>query len=174
MTIRMVGGWVFLLVPAHLGSPRQMVVKRLLLLLCCCLKGLLHDLLFVVTWCDKHWSGLLKQVALYNTCSNIITCTTYDVTSSYGGRRDKRAWVVSSFVCFCNVLDKSSDAWPASRYLRIWYYSASIEFLLSYLWFTFIIKFTRRAISFIFVSYCVYVGIGRMPQKVVYVTTTTI
>jgi len=32
MTIRMVGGWMFLLVPAHLGSPGQMAVKRLLLL----------------------------------------------------------------------------------------------------------------------------------------------
>ena len=31
--IRMVGGWVFLLVPAHLGSPGQRAVKRLLLLL---------------------------------------------------------------------------------------------------------------------------------------------
>jgi len=34
MMIRMVGGWVFLLVPAHLGSPGQRAVKRLLLLLC--------------------------------------------------------------------------------------------------------------------------------------------
>jgi len=33
MMIRMVGGWVFLLVLAHLGSPRQTAVKRLLLLL---------------------------------------------------------------------------------------------------------------------------------------------
>jgi len=33
MTIRMVGGWVFLLVPAHPGSPGQRAVKRLLLLL---------------------------------------------------------------------------------------------------------------------------------------------
>jgi len=33
MMIRMVGGWVFLLVPAHPGSPRQRAVKQLLLLL---------------------------------------------------------------------------------------------------------------------------------------------
>ena len=33
MMIRMVGGWVFLLVPAHPGSPGQRAVKRLLLLL---------------------------------------------------------------------------------------------------------------------------------------------
>jgi len=33
MMIRMVGGWVFLLVPAHPGSPRQRAVKRLLMLL---------------------------------------------------------------------------------------------------------------------------------------------
>jgi len=31
--IRMVGGWVFLLVPAHPGSRGQRAVKRLLLLL---------------------------------------------------------------------------------------------------------------------------------------------
>jgi len=31
--IRMVGGWVYLLVPAHPGSPGQRAVKRLLLLL---------------------------------------------------------------------------------------------------------------------------------------------
>jgi len=37
MMIRMVGGWVFLLVPAHPGSPGQRAVKRLLL--CCCRKG---------------------------------------------------------------------------------------------------------------------------------------
>jgi len=29
MMIRMVGGWVFLLVPSHLGSPGQRAVKRL-------------------------------------------------------------------------------------------------------------------------------------------------
>jgi len=28
MTIRMMGGWVFLLVPAHPGSPGQRAVKR--------------------------------------------------------------------------------------------------------------------------------------------------
>jgi len=33
MMIRMVGGWVFLLVPAHPGSPGQRAVKRSLLLL---------------------------------------------------------------------------------------------------------------------------------------------
>jgi len=33
MMIRMVGGWMFLLVPAHPGSPGQRAVKRLLLLL---------------------------------------------------------------------------------------------------------------------------------------------
>jgi len=32
MVIKMVGGWVFLLVPAHPGSPGQRAVKRLLLL----------------------------------------------------------------------------------------------------------------------------------------------
>jgi len=32
MMVRMVGGWVFLLVPAHPGSPGQRAIKRLLLL----------------------------------------------------------------------------------------------------------------------------------------------
>ena len=44
MMIRMVGGWVFLLVPAHPGSPGQRAVKRLLL--------------FVVTkkiWCNNNY-----------------------------------------------------------------------------------------------------------------------
>jgi len=36
MMIRMVGGWVFLLVPAHPGSPGQRAVKRLLCCCCCC------------------------------------------------------------------------------------------------------------------------------------------
>jgi len=36
MIIRMVGGRVFLLVPAHSGSPGQRAVKRLLC--CCCLQ----------------------------------------------------------------------------------------------------------------------------------------
>ena len=34
MMIRMVGGWVFLLVPAHLGSPGQRAVKWLLCVCC--------------------------------------------------------------------------------------------------------------------------------------------
>jgi len=33
MVIRMVGGWMFVLVPAHTGSPGQRAVKWLLLLL---------------------------------------------------------------------------------------------------------------------------------------------
>jgi len=35
MMIRMVGGYVFLLVLAHPGSPGQRATKRLLLLCCC-------------------------------------------------------------------------------------------------------------------------------------------
>jgi len=35
MMIRMVGGSMFLLVPAHPGSPGQRAVKRFWLLLCC-------------------------------------------------------------------------------------------------------------------------------------------
>jgi len=39
MMIRMVGGWVFLLVLAHLGSPGQRAVKQLLLLLLLSVEG---------------------------------------------------------------------------------------------------------------------------------------
>jgi len=60
MTIRMVGGSVFLLVPAHPGSPGQRAVKRSLLLL------------FYVSLCTKqviskmfpkpiYWLGMEKQ-----------------------------------------------------------------------------------------------------------------
>jgi len=35
MMFRMVGGWVFLLVPAHPDSPRQRAIKRLLFLWVC-------------------------------------------------------------------------------------------------------------------------------------------
>jgi len=45
--IRMVRGWVFLLVLAHLGSPGQRAVKRLLLLLFLLLFLLLSYLLTV-------------------------------------------------------------------------------------------------------------------------------
>jgi len=42
MTIRMVGGGVFLLIPAHLGSPRQRAIKRLSL--CVIIVKKLHSL----------------------------------------------------------------------------------------------------------------------------------
>jgi len=35
MIMRIVGGWVFLLVPAHPGSPRQRAIKRLLVCVLC-------------------------------------------------------------------------------------------------------------------------------------------
>jgi len=38
MMIKMVDGWVFLLVPAHPGSPWQRAVKRLLFFLCTVVK----------------------------------------------------------------------------------------------------------------------------------------
>jgi len=74
----------------------------------------------VMSWSDHHLGGLLKQVALYNACSNGITSTTSDITSSYAKGQNKRAWVASGFVCFCNILHKSFDARPASHYLRVW------------------------------------------------------
>jgi len=42
MTIRMVGGWMFLVVPAHQGSPGQRAIKRLLLLHCSCVVVLMQ------------------------------------------------------------------------------------------------------------------------------------
>jgi len=41
MMIRMVGGWVFLLVPAHQACPRQRAVKQCCR--CCVCNGLLAD-----------------------------------------------------------------------------------------------------------------------------------
>jgi len=54
MMIRMVGGWMFLLVPAHPGSPRQRAVKRLLLLL------LLFIALASLLW--HYWLGGRKSI----------------------------------------------------------------------------------------------------------------
>jgi len=45
MTIRMVGRWMFPLVPAHPGSPGQRTVKWLLLL-CCIFTGFCYCTLF--------------------------------------------------------------------------------------------------------------------------------
>jgi len=65
MMIRMVGGWVFLLVPAHPGSPGQTAVKRLLLLL---LLGLLKNCSWVTElavgrFCDStNVSQLLSEL----------------------------------------------------------------------------------------------------------------
>jgi len=48
MMIRMVGGWVFLLVPAHPCSPRQRAVTRLLMLLS-------WKTECWVSWCRSRW-----------------------------------------------------------------------------------------------------------------------
>jgi len=50
MMIRMVGGWVFLLVPAHPGSPGQRAIKRLLLMLCVLVQ-------FEVDHCRQMWNS---------------------------------------------------------------------------------------------------------------------
>jgi len=50
MMIRMVGGWVFLLVPAHPGSPGQRAVKRLLCC-CCCFCILSPTIMFLLQFC---------------------------------------------------------------------------------------------------------------------------
>jgi len=47
MIIRMVGGWMFLLVLAHSGSPGQKAIKRLLLCV------VMHFLQFFVTVVDR-------------------------------------------------------------------------------------------------------------------------
>ena len=51
MAIRMVGGWSFLLVPAHPGGPRQRAIKRLLLLL--------YD--YMYKWDEESWYVQLRR-----------------------------------------------------------------------------------------------------------------
>jgi len=70
MMIRMVGGWVFLLVPAHPGSPGQRAVEQLLLLLLL--------LLFVLTEADygndnSHNCHFAYFVLLHHWNTNYIT-----------------------------------------------------------------------------------------------------
>jgi len=62
MMIRMVGGWVFLLVPAHPGSPGQRAVKQLLCYCCNCSLLSLNGRLVLV------FSGKVMQYwAMFNT-----------------------------------------------------------------------------------------------------------
>jgi len=67
MMIRMVGGWVFLLVLAHPGSPGQTAVKRLLLLLCCWLFTYLHTYFFTCLYftCQKPVTIFRLQNQIY-------------------------------------------------------------------------------------------------------------
>ena len=69
MMIRMVGGWVFLLVLAYPGSPGQRVVKRFLLLLLCCSFSVL---MLFIGWFMWHSLGVtcvhLCQVTWDSRC----------------------------------------------------------------------------------------------------------
>jgi len=55
MMIRTVGGWVFLLVPAHPGRPGQRAVKQLLL--CCC---------YLLTYSKQHHDHIWPDVTLFS------------------------------------------------------------------------------------------------------------
>jgi len=73
MMIRMVGGWVFLLVPAHQGSPGQRAVKRLLLL-CLCVPGGFSWLAAACNLLDKiNVLSLTKFSKLPNHLRNLIS-----------------------------------------------------------------------------------------------------
>ena len=87
MMIRMVGGWMFLLLPAHPGSPGQRAVKRLLLLqfdsVMCGLPG---------SWQFWHWpgwwltDGLIRVTAAESghccVVFNVVHCCWSHVTTS--------------------------------------------------------------------------------------------
>jgi len=74
MMIRMVGRWVFLLVPAYPGSPRQRAVKRLLLLLLL----LLLSLSLIIRFSSV--SAVTAKSSAYNgsyaTWANLPVCMT--------------------------------------------------------------------------------------------------
>ena len=60
--IRMLGGWVFLLVPADQGSPRQRAVKRLLWLL--------------------SWNGNKKMTKLHTACKAVFLYSTFSTAAA--------------------------------------------------------------------------------------------
>jgi len=61
MMIRMVGGWMFLLVLAHPGSPRQRAVKRLLLLLLLSKKTMWGELGQVLWGSRPTWNNIEEE-----------------------------------------------------------------------------------------------------------------
>jgi len=75
--IRMVGGWVFLLVPVHPGSPGQRAIKRLLLLLYC--------------WCPScHPTNSVKALKAWTIAVFKMTRVTAETLYSHGKNSEKR------------------------------------------------------------------------------------
>jgi len=136
MMIRMVGGWVFLLVPAHPGSPGQRAVKRLLLLLQ--VKELAEHLniyVFSVERCPEkksrnhedgavnHWSPSLLVSLLDSLCDPAL------VSVNHRNSDERASWPLFQNNSAEPVLDSSgqlasdchfcSSHWPLfSRRLR--------------------------------------------------------
>ena len=75
MMIRMVGGWMFLLVPAHPGSPGQRAVKRLSLLL------LYYVWKFIVPkfnfWLSFQWLCHFKETPSSQLCIHVVLFQSY-------------------------------------------------------------------------------------------------
>jgi len=76
MMIRMVGGWVFLLVLVHPGSPRWRAVKWLLLLFCSCVSVCqIYVRLWLVvgigSWC---FHGTLLYEMQVKVCYWYLSC----------------------------------------------------------------------------------------------------
>lgn len=60
--IRMVGGWMFLLVQAHLGSPGQRAIKRLLLLF-------VQMIACELDMCEEYSANICGSSKFYRMCS---------------------------------------------------------------------------------------------------------
>ena len=74
ITIRMVGGSVFLLVPAHPGSPRQRAVKWLL---CCCVWNRAGHYIFALWFLSSFF--LFSSPNLSSRRLDVYHTSTHDV-----------------------------------------------------------------------------------------------
>ena len=115
MMIRMVGGWVFLLVPAHPGSPGQRAVKRLLLLLLFPLLSFFR-FPFVLTNNDNNGS---VRVCIPVTTTRSLTRLTSSATRAVSRRTSTRSR------CCLMTWERRSTAWVTSPLGRTDYSASS-------------------------------------------------